>query len=110
MPFFSNPEEFMQHVKSQHERAQMESELFQVDINRLLREIGPDHLLTLRVIFNVLSTSDPSHGALMAAFLEGLASATLELQHKVCSRCGRDHEVNELDSRCAPITLGEKRA
>lgn len=79
-----NPEE-MKRIQDEHE---MSLEAFRHDVQRLFDELSVDHLVTLRMLLHQIASGGLES---YAAYLEGIAAATLHVKHNRCAGCGKDH-------------------
>lgn len=90
MPIFEFlPEGIADQFRKQFDMEMMRKEALQNEIQSLFVELSPDHLATLRFIFDQIR--EESHSVL-SAFYSGMIAQTLILKHDRCPGCGQVHD------------------
>lgn len=99
------PEEMKEAIRSDMTRQKMQMDSFQHDVQRLFEELNKDHLLTLRHVFSHLAHAD---NGLYAAYLEGVAAASLRHRFNVCPSCGVNHDEEFIEAaKTVTVSDGE---
>lgn len=104
--FFSiDPDDIPEPIRSQMEAHIKQSQDEQVfagmvrsdfrnAIKSLILEASLEHLVTIRGLIQAISRDDTGR---TGAFFDGLVTYHLELVHKVCAKCGGNHEEDLFD-------------
>jgi hypothetical protein len=104
MIFGDVPDEVKQAMEAQMERAEMAGTAFRHDINRLIRNLPQDDLLTFKNLMRHMQESLST-----AFYLEGVAATTLELRYDLCGGCGKNHEQDLLGAPREDPTEGTEQ-
>lgn len=98
-----DPNEAMRRAEEQHQRFHQAVDAQKHDVRRLFTEIKKEHLVTLHDLLGSLVNSDEEVAA-AAAHFHGQAKIYLEMLHKICSACGKDHDEAIQDVVGTPAT------
>lgn len=83
------PDEYKSFIKRQIERNAMEQDDYHLRLRHFFNDLSVDNL----TLFSTLMARAQLHPT-FAAYMEGMADATLETKHGICPGCGKNHDPN----------------
>jgi hypothetical protein len=89
--YFGTPEEWMEHVEAQQDRAQMEQQDAVHEVQRFFENLSLDDAKTLRMIFSNIVTN-PVGAQVVASHWQGVVAGILAKKFNICLYCQLNHD------------------
>lgn len=105
---FQPDDEFQDALRKAYDQNMMVTETLVREMFTTLKELEPDALANLRMIFNRIGTADMESAQQIAAYYEGQISAILIAVHGRCAGCGGDHLAEMLEEETAKAACEEE--